>query len=116
MDSPKLPPIPTPFSQVLREFRIQVLPFIVFGATVVAIVLLWRNTIQPVGMVGFVETNQVYVISLQDGQVSELFVERFEEVKKDQPICVIVNTDPDLVTALIATAKADLQVILNRSQ
>jgi len=115
MDSPKLPPIPTPFSQVLREFRIQVLPFIVFGATVIAIALLWRNTIQPVGMVGFVETNQVYVTSLQDGLISELFVDRFEEVKKDQHVCVVVNTDPELVVAMIQTAKADLQVILARS-
>ncbi len=115
MDSPKLPPIPTPFSQVLREFRIQVLPFIVFAGTVIAIVLLWRNTVQPVGIVGFVDTNQVYVTSLQDGLVSELFVERFQEVKKDQNVCVVVNTDPELVTALIQKAKADLKVVLERS-
>ena len=115
MDSPKLPPIPTPFSQVWREFRIQVLPFIVFAMTVAAIVYLWRNTVQPVGIVGFVETNEVYVTSLQDGMISEMFVERFQEVKKDQHVCVVVNTDPELVTALIATAKADLAVILARS-
>src|SRR6266540_5471339 len=116
MDSPKLPPIPTPFSQVLREFRIEVLPFIVFVGTVIAIVLLWRNTVQPVGIVGFVDTNQVYVTSLQDGLVTELFVERFQEVKKDQNVCVVVNTDPDLVNALINKAKADLNVILERSK
>jgi multidrug resistance efflux pump len=115
MDSPKLPPIPTPFSQVWREFRIQVLPFIVFALSVVGIVYLWRNTVQPVGIVGFVETNQVYVTSLQDGLISELFVERFQEVKKDQAVCVVANTDPDLVTAMINTAKADLQVVLARS-
>jgi multidrug resistance efflux pump len=115
MDSPKLPPIPTPFSQVLREFRIQVLPFIVFAVTVAAIVFLWRNTVSPVGIVGFVDTNQVYVTSLQDGLVTELFVERFQEVKKDQNVCVVVNTDPELVTALINKAKADLKVVLERS-
>lgn len=115
MDSPKLPPIPTPFSQVLREFRIQVLPFIVFALSVVGIVILWRNTVAPVGIVGFVDTNQVYVTSLQDGLVSELFVDRFQEVKKDQQVCVVVNTDPELVTALITKAKADLKVVLERS-
>ena len=114
MDTPKLPPIPTPFSQVWREFRIQVAPFIVFAAAVVAIVYLWRSTVQPVGIVGFVDTNQVYVTSLQDGLISELYVERFEEVKKDQQVCVVVNTDPDLVTALIAKAKADLKVKLEQ--
>lgn len=116
MDSPKLPPIPTPFSQRWREFRIEVLPFIVFVASVVGIVYLWRNTVQPVGIVGFVDTNQVYVTSLQDGLVSELFVQRFEEVKKDQQVCVVVNTDPDLVNAMITTAKADLQVVLERAK
>src|SRR6266496_1103976 len=115
MDSPKLPPIPTPLSQVLREFRIQVLPFIVFALTVVGIVILWRNTVQPVGIVGFVDTNQVFVTSLQDGLVTELFVERFQEVKKDQNVCVVVNTDPELVAALINKAKADLKVVLERS-
>lgn len=115
MDSTKLPPIPTPFSQVWREFRIQVLPFIVFALSVVGIVYLWRNTVQPVGIVGFVDTNQVYVTSLQDGLISELFVERFQEVKKDQPVCVVANTDPELVTAMVARAKADLQVVLARA-
>ena len=116
MDSPKLPPIPTPFSQVLREFRIQVAPFIVFAAAVVAIVYLWRNTVSPVGIVGFVDTNQVYVTSLQDGLIAELYVERFEEVKKDQLVCVVVNTDPELVAALINKGKADLKVTLERAK
>jgi multidrug resistance efflux pump len=115
MDSPKLPPIPTPFSQVLREFRIQVLPFIVFAGTIVGIVLLWRNTVAPVGIVGFVDTNQVYVTTLQDGIISELSVDRFQEVKKDQQVCVVVNTDPELVAAMVQKAKADLNVVLNRA-
>jgi multidrug resistance efflux pump len=115
MDSPKLPPIPTPFSQVWREFRIQVLPFIVFALSVVGIVYLWRNTVQPVGIVGFVETNEVYVTSLQDGQISEMFVDRFQRVAKDEQVCVVVNTDPELVTALIQSAKADLLLILERA-
>jgi multidrug resistance efflux pump len=115
MDSQKLPPIPTPFSQVLREFRIQVLPFIVFGGTIVGIVLLWRNTVAPVGIVGFVDTNQVYVTSLQDGLISEVSVDRFQEVKKDQQVCVVVNTDPELVAAMVQKAKADLNVVLNRA-
>jgi len=48
------------------------LPFVVFIATLVAIVYLWRNIVQPAGMVGFVETNQVFVASLQDGLISNL--------------------------------------------
>ncbi len=114
MENEKLPPIPTPFSQRWREFRIQVLPFVVFIATIVAIVYLWRNIVQPSSMVGFVETNQVYVASLQDGLISEIYVDRFQMVKQGQPLCVIANTDPELIAATIAAAKADLQVIVAR--
>ena len=114
MENEKLPPIPTPFSQRWREFRIQILPFVVFIAALVGIVYLWRSVVQPVGIVGFVETNQVNLASLQDGLISEIYVERFQAVKKDQPICVVVKTDPELINATIQAAKADIQVILAR--
>src|SRR5580765_6998639 len=116
MENEKLPPIPTPFSQRWREFRIQVLPFMVFIATLVAIVYLWRTIVQPMGMVGYVETNQVFVASLQDGLISEVYVERFQEVKKDQPLCVVANTDPELIAATIAAAKAELLVNVAKGQ
>ena len=115
MENEKLPPIPTPFSQRWREFRIQVLPFVVFIATLVANVYLWRSIVQPTGMIGFVETNQVFVASLQDGLISEVYVQRFQEVKKDQPLCVVAKTDPELIAATIASAKAELMVTLARS-
>jgi hypothetical protein len=41
MDS--LPPIPTPLAQRWREFRIEILPLIVFVSTLVAIALMWRS-------------------------------------------------------------------------
>jgi len=116
MDNAKLPPIPTPFSQRWREFRIQVLPFFVFAATIVGIVYLWRNIVQPIGIVGFVETNQVYVASLLDGHISELYVDRFQVLKKDQPIGVITATDPELIKATIESAKGDLRVILEQTR
>lgn len=111
MDNGKLPPIPTPISQRWREFRIQVLPFIIFAATIVAIVYLWRNVVQPAGIVGFVETNQVSIASLQDGLISELYVERFQIVKKDQPIGIVTATDPELIKATVEAAKAELRVL-----
>ena len=114
MENEKLPPIPTPFSQRWREFRIQVLPFVVFIAALVGIVYLWRSIVQPVGIVGFVETNQVNLASLQDGLISEIYVDRFQPVRKDQPICLVVKTDPELINATIQAAKADIQVILAR--
>src|SRR2546428_1607496 len=114
MENEKLPTIPTPVAQRWREFRIQVVPFIVFLAVLAAIVYLWKSYVQPVGVIGFVETNAVNVTSLQDGLVSELHVERFQNVTTGQVIAVVVNTDPLLIEAQITALQADLQVMRER--
>ena len=111
----KLPPIPTPASQRWREFRIQVLPFIVFAGLIVSIVILWRGFVQPVGIVGFAETNAVNVVATQDGLLSILNVERFQMVTKGQELGIVVNTDPELLKAQITTAQADIEVLRTRN-
>ncbi len=110
----KLPPIPTPVSQRWREFRIQVLPFVFFLAVVIAIVVLWRSYVQPIGVIGFAETNQVNVTSLSDGVVEQLYVESFQVVTQGQPIALIVGTSPDLLKAQVAAAETTLQVTGDR--
>lgn len=111
----KLPPIPTPVSQRWREFRIQVLPFIVFVALIAGIIVLWRGFVQPAGIVGFAETNAVNVVATQDGLLSVLTVERFQMVTQGQEIGQIINTDPELLKAQIATAQADIEVLRSRN-
>ena len=114
MDKDKLPPIPTPASQHWREFRIQILPFIVFVAILVGVVYLWKNYVQPTGIIGAAETNMVAVISLQDGVINALYVERFQSVTQGQDIAVIFNTDPELLKAQVATAQAEFEVTRRR--
>jgi multidrug resistance efflux pump len=115
MEKDKLPPIPTPVSQRWREFRIQVLPFIVFLSVLTGIVYLWRSYVQPVGVIGYADTNLVNVTSLQDGIISELFVERFQNVTTGQVIAVVVNTDPELVKAQVESALADIKMLAARN-
>lgn len=115
MEKDKLPPIPTPASQRWREFRIQVLPFVVFLSVLSGIVYLWNAYVQPAGVIGSAETNMVNVTSLSDGLISELLVERFQTVTNGQPIAVIVNTDPELVRAQIESAQADIKVTAART-
>ena len=111
----KLPPIPTPVSQHWREFRIRVLPFIVFAVLIAGIVVLWRGFVQPSGIVGFAETNAVNVVATQDGLLSILSVKRFQIVTKGQEIGLIINTDPELLKAQITSAQADLKVLAERN-
>src|SRR5215510_6350848 len=101
MEKEKLPPIPTPVSQRWREFRIQILPFMVFLGAIAGIFYLWRTYVQPVGVIGAAETNLVNVTSLQDGLIQQLYVERFQTVTQGQPIAMIVNTDPELIKAQV---------------
>lgn len=110
MQKEKLPPIPTPVSQRWREFKIQIVPLLVFLTVVACIVQLWRSHVQPVGVIGAVETNWVNVTCLQDGVLSELFVERFQTVTAGQEIAVITKTDPELIAASIASVQADMKV------
>lgn len=80
------------------------------------IVFLWRSYVQPVGVIGYAETNVVNVTSLQDGMISELLVERFQYVTVDQPIAVVVNTDPELIKAQIESAQADIKMMQARTK
>jgi multidrug resistance efflux pump len=114
METTKLPPIPTPASQRWREFRIQVLPFVMFLAIIVAIVVLWKNYVQPIGVIGFAETNQVNVTSLTDGIIQALMVESFQVVTQGQPIAVVSGADSELIKAQTDSAKADLMVMADR--
>ena len=112
----KLPPIPTPASQRWREFRIQVLPFVIFLGALVAIVFLWKAYVQPIGVIGFAETNQVNVTSINDGIVDQLLVQQFQTVTQGQVIAVVVTTDPRLLEAQTNAEKADLNILRERLQ
>jgi multidrug resistance efflux pump len=78
--------------------------------------MLWRNFVQPVGVVGIAETNAVNVVATQDGLLSALTVERFENVVEGQQIGQLINTDPELLKAQIASAQADVEVLRQRNE
>jgi len=107
----KLPPIPTPAGQRWREFRIQVLPLIIFLCVVFAVVFLWRNFVQPTGVVGEVESIKADLISLQDGLLTRLNVDRFEHVEAGQEIGEITSATDETVRTSIAAIEADLRVM-----
>jgi len=109
-----LPPIPTPPAQRWREFRIQVLPLVVFVCVVTSLVMMWRTFVQPIGLVAQVEVVSADVISYQDGLLTELTVDRYEHVTKGQPIGQVINNAPELVKANLDAAVADLNVLRER--
>jgi multidrug resistance efflux pump len=111
-----LPPIPTPRALRWREFRIQMLPVIVFLFVLLVVVLLWRNLMQPAGVVGEVEAVKATVTSTQEGLLADLSVDRFEVVTRNQPLGLLVSTDPDLIKASLAVIDTDLKVMRARME
>ncbi len=90
-------PIPVPPAQRWREFRIRLLPAVVFALALAAIALLWRLVVVPVGLTGEVAATQYQVRSLADGSLEELSVEPFAWVKKGDIIGLLI---PGAATSL----------------
>jgi multidrug resistance efflux pump len=109
-----LPPIPTPPAQRWREFRIQILPLVVFVITLIAIAWMWRNFVQPSGIVGSVETITANVTSLNDGVITDLAVDRFQYVTNGQVLGQVQVTDPELIRASLLAVESDLKVLQAR--
>ena len=97
-----------------REFRIQVLPLMIFVAILVAIGLMWRNFVQPSGVVGEVEAVKANVISLKDGILTDLGVQRFDYVTNGQIVGMVEITDPEVIKASLAEIQSDLMVMRAR--
>jgi multidrug resistance efflux pump len=110
MDSP-LPPIPTPASQRWREFRIRVLPVVVFVCIVLGASVLWLNFVAPVAIIGQVEAIQAHVSSIAPGTLAEVRVERFQRVKRDELLGYVVTTDTALTEAALNQISADLKLM-----
>lgn len=109
MDS--LPPIPTPRAQRWREFRIQVLPIVIFLCVLGAIFLLWRSYVQPAGIVGMVETDSTHIASIVPGKLAGLTVKRFQRVKAGEVLGQVLTTDPKVLEASLGVIMAEINLI-----
>src|SRR5437867_1332139 len=107
MDS--LPYIPTPVSQRWREFRIRVMPVFFFAVLAIVVGALWRQVaIPPTLAVGFVETNGVTVSMPLDGQLAQMAVRRFQQVKANDQICQAIIKPANILTAELAVVQAHI--------
>jgi multidrug resistance efflux pump len=84
-----LPPIPIPRREQWQDIRLRVLPLIVFGATTLAITLLWRQAVMPPNFTGEVEHIESRVASAEAGTLTQLYVSRFQVVSKGTPLAVV---------------------------
>ena len=83
-----LPPIPTPPEQRWREFRIQILPILVFVGVLAVIVLMWKNFLQPPGVIDEVEAVKANV-TRPKGVITESRMERTQYVTNGQALVLV---------------------------
>lgn len=103
-------PIPVPPAQRWREFRIQLLPLIVFVLVILIVTLIWKQVIVPVSITGEVSSVQYQVRSQVDGTLTDLTVEPFTFVRKGEQIGSVLSLEPAVVQAELAVALSDLEL------
>jgi multidrug resistance efflux pump len=96
MKDPKsLPPIPTPFSVIWREFRIRVMPIGVFGLTLCGVWYFWKNTPMGNTIRGVGEGLRSVITSPRIGVIQSVEVQPYQWVEAGDPILTVLPFDPD---------------------
>ncbi len=108
MNHAALPPIPTPLSLRWREFRVRVLPILLFVLAVSGTCLIWQSNVSAPMLVGAVEARTAQVATPYAGRIMELKVDRFQTVMKGQPVAMLVPTDP---RATLAVIQSELDIL-----
>jgi multidrug resistance efflux pump len=103
--------IPTPPAVRWREFRVKIVPLIVFVAMAAFAMGLWRQFVVPVSMVGRVENIQTEVACAQAGTVTQLRVTRFQKVAAGDPIAEVITTDPKIMAASLDVIRAEVEMM-----
>ena len=107
----KLPHIPSPPGAAFREFRIAVVPGLVFAAVLVLAVLTWRNYVGPSQLVGEVEAIRSLVSAPQAGQILDLRVSFLQRVSQGEILAILQPTDPRALAAKLELSQSRLELL-----
>ncbi len=107
----KVKPIPTPPALKWREFRIELLPVLVFLVVLGVVVWIWVHHVTPPLMVGQVEAVRADIVSTQAGLLANLEVGLLEPVHAGEPVATIITTDPKILESTLAVIRAELELL-----
>ncbi len=106
----KLPPIPSPPSHHWREFRIRVLPALVFCTVLGCAVFLWRQHVSPLQIIGEVEKVDTVVVSLQPGVLHKVTVVPLQEVQAGEFLGEVATADPDMISFRTGLLRSEVEL------
>jgi multidrug resistance efflux pump len=107
----RLPPIPTPPSQLWREIRIRFLPVLLFVAAAATAALLWKQNVAATSLVGEVEVVRASVSSPKSGRLALLNVHRLQRVRAGDQIAQVVTTEPEVIQSSLAVIQSEIQLL-----
>lgn len=103
--------VPVPLAERWREVRLRIVPVVVFLSAIASIGLLWKDHIAAPSLIGQAEPVLSNVTSQKAGILSDLSVNRFQRVSKDEVIGTVITTDPAVLTSSIAVIQADIKML-----
>ena len=109
--SERLPPIPTPSSQLWRQLRLQYLPVVIFVAGLAAAAFLWTQWVAPPTLVGEAEAIRTELRAGQAGMLAELNTDMLQTVKAGQTIGRVFITEAKTLDASLAVIRAEIEVL-----
>ncbi|MDX1640721.1 MAG: efflux RND transporter periplasmic adaptor subunit [Balneolaceae bacterium] len=104
-------PIPIPRKQRLREFRVRVLPIIVFLCVGAAVIYLWRDTTSHPTLIGQVAGDMATVSSPVDGTLINFYYDEFNEVREGQLLGQVFPRDSVFLKAQLDLIRAEIERI-----
>jgi len=109
-----LEPIPSPPGHLLREFCHRALPVLAFVAAGAGAAYLWNQRFTGTFLPGEVEPIQANVATLEGGTLTQLHVERWQQVTNGQPIATLQVVDPDAVGRSVEILRSELYLLRSR--
>ncbi|MES2697296.1 MAG: hypothetical protein V4773_27775 [Verrucomicrobiota bacterium] len=113
--SDRLPPIPTPRSQIWRQIRLQYIPVIVFFIGLAAAAFIWSRWVAPPTLVGEAEAIRAELRSAQSGRIVELKVDLLQPVKAGDVIGHVLLNEPGVIASSLAVIRAEMEVLRRTS-
>jgi multidrug resistance efflux pump len=110
----RLPPIPSPPEHHWREFRIRVMPGLMFALAVLAAAYIWNQHVFPPTLIGEVEAIRANVTTITPGYLANLKVDLFQKVSKDQEIGTVLIQDVETTRATLSAIGAELGLMRAR--
>jgi len=104
-------PIPRPLRLRWLDFRVRLVPALIFAGAWVAVALVWRHSGTTPTMVGQAEPVLANVSCYKPGVLSELTAVRFQKVKAGDPVGLVMITEPRILAASLAVIQADIQML-----